>query len=232
MRCWIHIIYSIMYICDIQVGFSWRTGFTHEHCCEQQQQQLDDVHTCRYIVAGTMIMPQPPRKRVYIGTMLVWCYCCCCCCCLIPPPALSSSAPSSYTLSCSRVSESNPLNKTPQQQHHQHQQPNIGDDHGHATAPTERLPPQLLLPTMTAAKSAVLALRGGVYFARRMHTFSRKGAWETAVKRGKGGFPAPSSWEPMDEEELRIMAENLLTPEVENECLELLPGAPSSTRSV
>lgn len=99
--------------------------------------------------------------------------------------------------------------KTPQQLHQQHQQHQqvIGDRH--------------LLPT--TAKSVLFALRGGIYFTRRTNTFSRKGAWETAVKRGKGGFPAPSSWEPIDEEELRVMAENLLTPEVVNEFLELLP---------
>jgi len=55
-------------------------------------------------------------------------------------------------------------------------------------------------------------LRGGSKFPRR--AFSRKKAWETAVKRGKGGFPGPMSWEPMDAEELRNKAENLLTPEV------------------
>lgn len=58
----------------------------------------------------------------------------------------------------------------------------------------------------------LLRLRGGSKFTRR--GFSRKRAWETAVKRGKGGFPGPMSWEPMDEEELRVKAENLLTPEV------------------
>lgn len=68
---------------------------------------------------------------------------------------------------------------------------------------------QQLLPPTT---ESLANLRGGSKFTRR--SFSRKQAWETAVKRGKGGFPGPLSWEPMDEEELRVKAENLLTPEV------------------
>lgn len=50
-------------------------------------------------------------------------------------------------------------------------------------------------------------LRGGAQFNRIC-------AWETAVKRGKGGFPGPTSWDPMDEEALRLKAEALLSPEV------------------
>lgn len=51
-------------------------------------------------------------------------------------------------------------------------------------------------------------LRGGAYLNRRQR------AWETAVKRGKGGFPGPTSWESVDEEALRVRAETLLAPEV------------------
>ncbi|CAN0483963.1 unnamed protein product, partial [Ectocarpus sp. 12 AP-2014] len=61
-------------------------------------------------------------------------------------------------------------------------------------------------------------LRGGANFSRR--TFSRKRAWETAVKRGKGGFPGPMSWEPMDAEELRVKAESLLTSEIPDPVIE------------
>lgn len=50
-------------------------------------------------------------------------------------------------------------------------------------------------------------IRGGAQF-------NRIRAWETAVKRGKGGFPGPTSWDPMDEEALRLKAEALLAPEV------------------
>lgn len=52
------------------------------------------------------------------------------------------------------------------------------------------------------------ALRGGAHF-------NRKRAWETAVKRGKGGFPGPTSWDPMEQEALRIKTETLLAPEVQ-----------------
>ncbi|CAM9989073.1 unnamed protein product [Ectocarpus sp. 12 AP-2014] len=63
-----------------------------------------------------------------------------------------------------------------------------------------------------------LRLRGGANFSRQ--TFSRKRAWETAVKRGKGGFPGPMSWEPMDAEELRVKAESLLTSEIPDPVIE------------
>lgn len=58
---------------------------------------------------------------------------------------------------------------------------------------------------LMAGKAPVL--RGGAQL-------SRQRAWETAVKRGKGGFPGPTSWDAMDAEELRVKAEKLLAPEV------------------
>lgn len=85
--------------------------------------------------------------------------------------------------------------------------PQQNDTHNPPPAPL--LLQQLASPTV---ESLLSRFRGGSKFTRR--NFSRKQAWETAVKRGKGGFPGPMSWERMDEEELRVKAENLLTPEV------------------
>ncbi|CAN0205039.1 unnamed protein product, partial [Pylaiella littoralis] len=155
---------------------------------------------------------RPPRKCVFIG--IVWCSHCC----LTPSscaPSSTSSSPdklSSSGGSSSRNSSNSGRFNPPKQHQHQHQhqhQQTIGGGQYHAVSLRERLRLQLL------------GLRGGVNFTRRMHsTFSRKQAWETAVKRGKGGFPAPTSWEPMDEEELRVKAENLLTPEIPDPVIE------------
>ena len=81
--------------------------------------------------------------------------------------------------------------------------------HATLTPPSYTLLPQ---KPISSSEESLSQLRGGSKFTRR--SFSRKKAWETAVKRGKGGFPGPMSWEPMDEEELRAKAESLLTPEV------------------
>lgn len=63
-------------------------------------------------------------------------------------------------------------------------------------------------PPTHGGGGVIMAVRGGAHFNRRRR------AWETAVKRGKGGFPCPTSWDPIDEEALRVKAETLLTPEV------------------
>lgn len=62
--------------------------------------------------------------------------------------------------------------------------------------------------TVIKSKYVAQGLRGG-----GVHV-NRKQDWETAVKRGKGGFPGPCSWDPMEEETLRVKAETLLAPEV------------------
>ncbi|CAM9708322.1 unnamed protein product, partial [Ectocarpus sp. 8 AP-2014] len=98
----------------------------------------------------------------------------------------------------------------------------VHEQHHHSNCTTQQAtpmgepPPRHPGPCSTTRPSS--GLRGGANFSRR--TFSRKRAWETAVKRGKGGFPGPMSWEPMDTEELRVKAESLLTPEIPDPVIE------------
>ena len=97
--------------------------------------------------------------------------------------------------------------------HHSHR--SRGTQPCHPDANTLRPPTLLETPDDSSplirggGGGITMAVRGGANFNQRRR------AWETAVKRGKGGFPCPTSWDPIDEEALRVKAETLLMPEVQ-----------------